>query len=352
MATKRLGFLALGFSNLVQARDFKAIMPSIRESVSLVPDWSADWSEKLAVNSSGTVVPVATNTPTPGPNHVDVVAAFAEGDPANLATLATHLVGLTGPKRIDAFLGTSTPALKALHTALGGTDTRPVIMAFTGDPINAGLYTSEPDRVAKNRFTGLTDEVPGQPELQVQVLKVTHAHWYKAKPKPKLFILHTDLTVNPGKKREKDNVKKHHAAVDTTEESVTNASQLTRAALDSSLAGADMVVVMGDPLVFQNVANIREHFDNRSPKIPVVFWAPELAEGGGLMGCGPRHADIFGRAGFFVQRILVHRDTPAMLKVEEPTDSDVVLYLNDTVCNNWKKTFPKLLVKAADLVIV
>src|SRR5688500_11964041 len=110
MATTRLGFLALGFSNLVQARDFKAIMPSIRESVSLVPDWSADWSEKLAVNSSGTVVPVATNTPTPGPNHVDVVAAFAEGDPANLATLATHLVGLTGPKRIDAFLGTSTPA--------------------------------------------------------------------------------------------------------------------------------------------------------------------------------------------------------------------------------------------------
>jgi ABC-type uncharacterized transport system substrate-binding protein len=351
MPTKRLGLLALGYPHPAQSRDFNAIMPGIEASIALVPNWSVAWSKKLIWTGSG-ATNFDTQTVTPGPNHVDVVAAFAESDPAKLTNLAAHLVGLTGTNRVDAFLGTSTPALVALNTALGGADTRPVIMAFSGDPIGALLYTSEANRKANNRFTGLTDHLPSQAELQVQALKVIHSHWYKTKPKPKLYILHTDVGTNPGKKREKVDVKGHHAAVDTVEAPVTSAADLKKEALDASLAGADMVVVMGDPLIFQNEASIRAHFDNRTPKIPVIFWAPELAESGGLMGCGPRHADVFARAGYFVQRILVYGDAPNLLPVQEPSDSDAELTLNDVVCKTWGKKFPKLLLKAADNVIV
>jgi ABC-type uncharacterized transport system substrate-binding protein len=358
MATHRIGLLAQGHPD--PARDFPEIMTGLSQ-VFNIANWSADWSEKRIWDPTAATPAAITFLTNPSPitpatNHVDVLAAFAEGARPNLTALAQHLVGLSGTNKLELFVGTSTPALLALHAAMPATDARPVIMAFSGDPEGAGLYTDETDRQTKNRFTGLTDHVPSQAELQVQALTVLHNHWTGSAPNPRLHILHTDTDTthvdpNPGKKREKDDVKQHHPASHTDEKPVNRKNDLIPGTLSPKLNSADMVLVMGDPLIFQNEGNVRTYFNTRATKIPVIYWAPEVAERGGLMACGPRHDEIFRRAGYFVKRILADGKTPSELPVEAPNDAAVKLVLNQTTCTAWGKTFPKLLLKAADSVI-
>src|SRR3954454_18734175 len=142
-----VGLLAQGFAD--PARDFPAIMDGLRSAFNL-KNWSVDWDTKLIWNGAVAVFVTNPNPATPAANHVWVTAAFARqsitGAGNDLSNLATHLVSVIAPQR-DVLMGTSTPALRALKTALavGGVTPRPVVMAFSGAPTAGAnpLYANE-----------------------------------------------------------------------------------------------------------------------------------------------------------------------------------------------------------------
>jgi hypothetical protein len=354
-----VGVLAQGFAD--PARDFPAIMDGLRSAFNL-KNWSVDWDTKLIWSGGATVFVTNPNPTTPAANHVWVTAAFAgqsiTGSGNALSSLATHLASAIAPSR-DVLMGTSTPALRALKTAVtaGGVALRPIVMAFSGAPTAGAnpLYANEAQRLSDNIFTGITDHNASQVDLQIIALKILAKHWRNTDT-PKLCILHTDTTLNPGKIDELADLTGASGLGTVTPVPVTVAANLTPASLSLSALNAstvDIAIVMGDPLTFQNTANIMAYFDNRTPKIPVMFWAPEVPRlHGALMGCGPDHSDLFQRGGGFVERILNGGKQPSQLSVWQPDDVDLKLVLHDGTRGKWgKPKFPVALRKLANDIL-
>src|SRR5262249_22158413 len=75
------------------------------------------------------------------------------------------------------------------------------------------------------------------------------------------------------------------------------------------------------------VANrVRLNILTLTARLPTIFGAREFVEIGGLMSYGPSFADLFRRAGDYVDKIL-RGANPADIPVEQPTKFDLVINL-------------------------
>src|SRR5262245_16449266 len=61
-------------------------------------------------------------------------------------------------------------------------------------------------------------------------------------------------------------------------------------------------------------------------RLPAIFWRRSFAEAGGLLAYGPKSADVWQRAAYYVDRILKGAK-PADLPVERPTRFAFVINL-------------------------
>lgn len=109
---------------------------------------------------------------------------------------------------------------------------------------------------------------------------------------------------------------------------------------------ADALFVQTDPLTNTNRSQINAlALDAR---LPTSFGVREFTEAGGLMSYGPSFADLFRRAGDYVDKIL--RGTkPGDLPVEQPTKFELVVNLKTAKALGL--TVPQLLLARADEVI-
>ena len=131
----------------------------------------------------------------------------------------------------------------------------------------------------------------------------------------------------------------------------TDTAEIRRAedispAFDAFKSRVQALYVCGDALVFSN--NVRINILAVGARLPTMYPTRSLVEVGGLMAYGPNNADLFRRAGDYVDKIL-RGAKPGDIPVEQPTKFDLVINL--TTAKAIGLTIPEAFLLRADELI-
>jgi ABC-type uncharacterized transport system substrate-binding protein len=119
-----------------------------------------------------------------------------------------------------------------------------------------------------------------------------------------------------------------------------------RLAFDGLKDRADGLYVVTDPLANSNRVGINTLA--LSTRLPTIHGAREYVEAGGLVSYGPNFADMYRRAGDYVDKIL-HGEKPSDLPVQQPISFDLVVNL--TTAKVLGLNLPPSLLALADEMI-
>jgi len=229
--------------------------------------------------------------------------------PDRMATLATELIALSP----DLPIAGNPQAAVALKSA---TATIPIVFVAVFDPVGLGLVQSL-SRPGGN-ITGLATFVPGAfIAKRIQILRDL------VPTASKIAIL-----VNPGNPMHKlvleevpSTVRELGVALPIIE--ATTAEELDTAFASAAAQHADAIIVFADPLT--NVQAPRVTALAAAHRLPAIYLFRQFADGG-LIVYGPDIADLWHRAGGYVDKIL-KGTKPSDLPVEQPTKFKLVINL-------------------------
>jgi putative ABC transport system substrate-binding protein len=253
--------------------------------------------------------------------------------PDRLPALAADLVALTP----DLIIAPSPQAASALKSA---TTTIPIVFVAVADPVGLVLVQSL-SRPGGN-ITGLATFVPGQ-----FVSKMVDTLREMVPTASKIAIL-----VNPGNPIHRlivaeelpETARKLGVTLPVVE--ATTADELDIAFASAVAQHADGIIPFGDPLTLNNAPRVTalaaEH------RLPALYLFRLFATNGGLISYGPDIADLFFRAGGYVDKIL-KGTKPSDLPVEQPTKFELVI--NVKTAKALSLTVPPSLLARADEVI-
>ena len=271
--------------------------------------------------------------------------------------LAGHIEGRT--YRFDVRLGNGEPARAAQHIrqavadrpdvlvvagliaarlARDSTSTIPIVVATSGDLLDAGIVSS----LARpgGNITGISDLAD---EASVKRLELIKA----ALPKATRVALLTNPQFPATPKIEA----RVEAAAPSLGLTITRIHVVDRAALRGAFdrlrePHPDALLVGGDSLLTANRADVIERASKL--RIPVVYYWPGTAEQGALMSLQPDVVDNFRRAAGYVDKILKGA-RPGELPIQQPTRYELVV--NAKVAKSLGLTLPQTLLLRADRVI-
>ncbi len=226
---------------------------------------------------------------------------FADDQLDRLPALAAELAAMP----VAVIVVGSTPAIRAARAA---TDTIPIVMGVSADPVEQGFVAS----LARpgGNVTGLTSI---SLELSAKRLEVLRDAFPALQ---RVGVLWNPA--NPAKPLEwQDTV----AAAPVLGVRVVSLEARDAAEMEAALELAERerveaLVVLGDPIMTSQQARIRA-FATRQ-RVPDLWETPENVEAGALLAYGPNRDDLFRRAAYYVDRILKGAQ-PADLPVERPT---------------------------------
>ena len=255
----------------------------------------------------------------------------ADGRPERLPGLAAELVRF----RVDIILAQSNPAIAAAQKA---TTSIPIVMVSASDPVALGFVAS----LARpgGNITGLSIQTLDTAGKRLQLLK-------EAVPNLSRIAALWDPDFVGGREL--------FRAAEAAAPGLGLQLQLVAARgpgeLDGAFAAmrrerAGAVVLVGSPTLFAHRLRIAELAVKH--RLPTVCAVREYAEAGCLIGYGPSLIDQYGRAAYFVDRILKGAK-PADLPVEQPTKFDFVINLR--TARALGLTMPRPLLLRADKVI-
>jgi putative ABC transport system substrate-binding protein len=232
---------------------------------------------------------------------------WAQGDPARLSLLAAELVQL----KVDIILTQGEAATRAVKQA---TDTIPIVMATSGDPVGAGLIAS----LARpgGNVTGLTSVAPDLSARRLQLLK-------QAVPKvSRVAILYNPTTVGDVLVVREAQTAARTLGVTVYPLEVRSSDELAPAFEVMTRDRVDALSFFGTPFIIAHqgrILNLAERW-----RLPTTCdW---LEPANCLMNYGPNRLDMFRRAATYIDRILKGA-RPADLAVEQPTKFELVINL-------------------------
>ena len=117
------------------------------------------------------------------------------------------------------------------------------------------------------------------------------------------------------------------------------------AAFDTLKGNPQALYIVSEALA--NTNRVRINILALGARLPTMSGYREVVEGGGLMSYGPDNADLFRRAGDYVDKIL-RGAKPADLPVEQPTKFELVINL--ITAKALGLTIPPMLLARADEV--
>jgi putative ABC transport system substrate-binding protein len=252
--------------------------------------------------------------------------------PDRLPAFAAELVALSP----DLLIAPNTQAAVALKSA---TANIPIVFAGVGDPVGLGLVQSL-SRPGGN-MTGLSPVVPGFTGKGIEILREM------VPTASKVAVL-----ANPGNPIHRlivaeelpQTARTLGMALPIVE--ATTAEELDIAFASAAAQHADAINVFGDPLTVNNAPRVTalaaEH------RLPAIYLFRLFATHGGLISYGPDFADLFIRAGGYVDKILKGAK-PSDLPVELPTKFELVI--NRKTANALGLTVPPTLLALANEVI-
>jgi putative ABC transport system substrate-binding protein len=255
----------------------------------------------------------------------------AEGDYQRFPGLAADLVRL----KLDVIITGSTPGVRVLQQA---TETIPIVIAYSNDPVGNGLVTS----LARpgGNTTGLAgssdDTAPKQLEFLTAVV-------------PKASRI--GFLGNPASPNYSTVLKRAQAAAQTSNLVLVHVEGSNPAEIENAFRvmtneRVQAVMLVGDPVfVAQHKLLATLALRNR---LPSIFAFREYVDAGGLMSYGENLSDFFQRAAFFVDKIF-KGTKPSEIPVEQPTKFHLVI--NRKTAEALGVTIPPQLYIFADEVI-
>jgi putative tryptophan/tyrosine transport system substrate-binding protein len=256
----------------------------------------------------------------------------ADGRPERLPDLATELVRL----KVDVIVtrGTSA-ALGAKHV----TDTIPIVMASSGDPVFAGLVTGlarpganvtglhlmTPPDLAGTRLRLLKEVIPGLSRVGV--------------------LLDSGDVYSRLMMKEIEKVA-HEIGVQLHSVDARRPADFDRAFEAAILDRVDALITVEGVLTATELSRIVD-FAAMS-RLPTIYGLREFVDAGGLMAYGTDLRDLFRRSATYVHRIL-NGAKPGDLPVEPPAKFELAINLKTAKALGL--TIPPSLLRRADYVI-
>jgi len=256
----------------------------------------------------------------------------ADGRAERFPDLATELVRL----KVDVIVtrGTSA-ALGARHV----TDTIPIVMAWSGDPVFAGLVAS----LARpgGNVTGLHTMV--RPQLggkRLELLKEVMPGLSRVGVLLDSGDVYARLMM-----REIERVA-HAIGVQLHPVEARRPGDFERAFEAAILDRVDALIAVEGVLTVTDLTRIVDFA--AMGRLPAIYGLREFVEAGGLMAYGTDPRDLFRRSATYVDRILKGA-RPADLPVEPPTKFELVINLK--TAKTLGLTIPPSLLRQADYLI-
>ena len=257
---------------------------------------------------------------------------YAESED-RLPASAAELVALSP----DLLLAGNPQTAVALKSA---TATIPIVFVAVFDPIELGLVQSL-SRPGGN-ITGLATYPPGDfIAKRIEILRELIPGASKVA-----------LLVNPRNPMQKlvlaQEVPAHRQSLGVALPIVeaTTAEELDIAFASAATQHADAIIVFGDPLIFRYATQVAALAAKH--RLPAIYFSRQFATNSGLISYGPDLADLFLRAGGYVDKILKGAK-PSELPVEQPTKFE--LFINLKTAKELGLTVPPSLLIRADEVI-
>jgi putative ABC transport system substrate-binding protein len=233
----------------------------------------------------------------------------AEGDEKKLRELANDLVNLK-PDILVA--GGGNDATLALQRA---TNKIPIVMTSGSYPVASGIISS----LAKpgGNVTGLTSLWGDLSGKRLELLKETV---------PKLSRVAVIWHSSGGRSTQwkESQIAAQQLGLQVHSMPIRSGDDLESAFKQAVMARSSALAVTQTALVSINLQKIVGLATRH--KMPAVYAIPEHAEAGGLMAYGANRAELYRRAGFYVDKILKGAN-PADLPVEQPTKFEFVINL-------------------------
>ena len=256
----------------------------------------------------------------------------AEGHAERISALAAELVAL-GP---DLLVGPSPQVALALKSA---TASIPIVFVAVFDPVSTGLVRSL-SRPGGN-VTGLATYAPGDfIAKRIEIFR----ELIPGASKIAILANPTNPTHRMVLSEEASRTASSFGVVLPIVEATT-AEELDTAFASAAAQHADAIIVFGDNLVNQEAPHVIALA--ASHHLPAIHLFRQFANGG-LIVYGPDIADLFRRAGGYVDKIL-NGTKPADLPVEQPTKFELVI--NMKVAKGLGLTVPPSLLVRADEVV-
>ena len=250
---------------------------------------------------------------------------YAEGRPERFSEIAAEFV------RVDVIVTAGTMALAAKEV----TSVIPIVFPISPDPVGVGLVASlaRPGGNVTGLSTQDLDLVRKRIELSREIVPGLR----------RLAILG-----NVGE-RAREMSEAQTAAAKLGLEAVTSGvrrSEDIAPALEAIKGRADALYVCSGPFQARNELYINTQA--LASRLPTILGDPEAAKAAGLMSYGANYADLWRRAGDYVDKIL-RGVKPADLPVEQPTKFELVINLKTARALGLE--VPPLVLARADEVI-
>lgn len=242
--------------------------------------------------------------------YVDDKNIVVDYRPAVNTTAAGSIMRELVNEQVDVIV---TASQEAALQAKYETNTIPIVMANSVDPIDQGLIESLAH--PGGNVTGMTTFSPMLSGKRLEVLKQTVAKMERV-----AVISCTGSGINSQIAETRDaaqGLNVHLAIYNLTGLATQAFSQLTKENFDA-------ILFLDCPAYSRNAATFAELFDKY--QLPTMYFAKEFVVAGGLMSYGPNLSDSYRRAAAYVDKIMKGRK-PADLPVELPTKFDLVINL-------------------------
>jgi putative ABC transport system substrate-binding protein len=255
--------------------------------------------------------------------NVILIARTAEGVPERLPDLIDELL-----REDISVIVSPGPAIRVVREKVKST---PVVFAFSGDPVAAGLV----DTLArgKENLTGLSYMAVELNGKRLDLMK-------ELVPTVSQVTLLTN-PIHPGEQLEVAESQRVAAALGIRTPADFDAAFRTMS--DSKTQG---IVAVPDNLIMLQRTRLAEFAKEK--KIPVISGWSEFAHSGGLMTYGPNSRKFFRRLAGYVQKIVAGAK-PAEIPIEQPTTFELVINLK--TAKSVGLAVPPTLVARADEVI-
>jgi putative ABC transport system substrate-binding protein len=256
---------------------------------------------------------------------------FAEGKEDALPAIAAELAR----SRLDVIVAESTAAIQSAKTV---TQTVPIVMATSSDPVGTGLVANL-NRPGGN-ITGLSLQAAELSGKRLQLLTEI------VPGLARVAVLSNPLNPSIALSVEQTKAAAQALGIETHVVEVQAPDKFESAFAAVTAAHAGALMVLPDPLLYGQHPRIVTF--TAASHLPALFPEREVAEAGGLIAYGPSIPASFQRAAAYVDKIL-RGAKPADLPVEQPTTFELVVNLQ--TARAIGVTIPTSILLRADEVI-